>query len=215
MSLLKNPIVMLVSLLFIAFGVGYCVCFYRHYFRQEDTFDLNYSIPSRTVEITIEILFESYQNTSFDNDIGLRESLYPLKDQTELLDIWDKRQYREGYIFAIKKNILEVNTNDFKLMILNNYNSKNTILHDKKYYDNSINSSFYLAGIKNGNERFSKIKEHIWQEVSRVACKYCQTDHANWLDKGEQVPESELSKRLEEMPYFQSVIFLQKKLCNP
>jgi len=57
------------------------------------------NVNSEAEKIIIELLLGLFERTEFDDDIRIRGQFEIITDDEVVKDIWDKRQYREGYIY--------------------------------------------------------------------------------------------------------------------
>ncbi len=164
----------------------------------------------RSQEIACNMVSSVFQDTDVDVPIETNVETVSIKDAD------DRRQYREGYIAAMKFGILEIPIDFFVAHLsccgspkMGDYFSDTVYQHSRR-----INSRYYDAGASLARERCALFERQLWDDVMKTKWKHYEMDKKSYFSKGKTVPLDELKTRIEETPYLQALIFLQNKFKN-
>jgi len=127
-------------------------------------------------------------------------------------------QYRSVFRARFEREIADADIGFFTTKLLNNdlfisgdldfYIDSDKYLSRQIHFFHASDSEYDTHAAKEAIDKVNEFKKKVYEEVRNVAKKYENSDRENWRNKGEAVPESELSNRILQAPYFQALLFL-------
>jgi len=177
--------------------------------------------------IIFEMLLDVYRDIDLGNNIAdsqtieIADRFIEFSDVLEVLKIRDEKeremimargQFREGYIYQWRNDILRIDTDAYVKRILNNDSGGVILPLLGGPRINVDTSSYYTAGRIRAARAIAKLRNNIQSEVRAIRKTFFSSDNREWLKDGRTVPESELAERIKSAPHLQATIVLQTML---
>jgi len=134
----------------------------------------------------------------------------------------NERQYRDGFLAQLNREVANTNIEFLLARLLNNYfevyGDISVVFHIDydSFFSPQIHrfppsdSEYYTRGRMDAISTINELKRTAYKEVISVSKRYMLSDRLKWRDRGEIVPESEFNNRILFAPYMQALIFFKE-----